>query len=187
MRDLYARTVVGIGYIGEGKFRKKNNRKIYELWRSMLNRCYSAIYNTYLDCVVCKRWHCFQNFAKDVQKMPNWDSKEYQLDKDLRSIGNKIYAPKYCSFVPRIVNDFVRFYKQRECDLPRGVYPWGTKYEAHLQYNRKIISLGVFDNVRDARKAYISGKIKYAKKLIQKYKNQLHEDVVHNLVKIARM
>lgn len=43
----YERRVYGVGYIGEGKYKVKENgktTKCYETWHSMLRRCYDEKY-----------------------------------------------------------------------------------------------------------------------------------------------
>ena len=66
--NLDKRTVLGIGYVGIGKFSRKANLSSYKMWYHMLERCYSKSYietnSTYKDVVVCDEWHNFQNFAK---------------------------------------------------------------------------------------------------------------------------
>jgi hypothetical protein len=95
--------VYGVGFIGEGKFKSSLNgvrSKAHKTWTGMLERCYSekchARNPTYKECSVCDEWHNFQNFAK-------WFFKNYikgfELDKDIKVKGNKIYSPDTCIFV----------------------------------------------------------------------------------------
>ena len=46
----YERSVYGIGYIGEGEYKTKENGKptrVYETWKSMLQRCYDPLHQFY--------------------------------------------------------------------------------------------------------------------------------------------
>lgn len=111
----YYPTVCGIGYLGEGEFKTSNNGKqtrLYILWHNMIQRCYDARVQhrnpTYIGVEVCKRWLCFQVFASDIVKMPNYNKIEFCLDKDILRAKNKIYAPEFCSFVPQEVNTSIR-------------------------------------------------------------------------------
>lgn len=78
----------------------------YEVWTSMLERCYSDKYQakhlTYIDCSVCDAWLTFSNF-KSWMEIQDWQGKE--LDKDIRVKGNKVYAPSTCRFVTRAENN----------------------------------------------------------------------------------
>lgn len=103
----YERTVYGVGYLGEGKYKCKENgkyTKCYKVWNSMLQRCYDKKYHrkepTYKDCEVSEEWHNFQSFAE-------WYDKNYYeiegetmaLDKDILIKHNKIYSQKLvCSY-----------------------------------------------------------------------------------------
>ena len=67
----YEPRVYGVGYIGEGKYKIRENgkqTKCYITWVNMLKRCYNDEYHnkkpTYKDCNICEEWLCFQNFAE---------------------------------------------------------------------------------------------------------------------------
>lgn len=109
--DRLARSVYGVGFIGDGEFNSSSlNRMPYKSWSRMLERCYSDRWQeskpTYKGCTVCEEWHNFQNFAKwYVLNYPK-DGKSYQLDKDLAAYGDrgKVYSPETCVFVSSQVN-----------------------------------------------------------------------------------
>lgn len=71
-KDIYARTVYGVGYIGEGKYSSqesyKKQTKLYKRWKNVLERTSdkkckdNAI--TYKEATICEEWQCFQNFAE---------------------------------------------------------------------------------------------------------------------------
>ena len=67
----YDKTVLGVGYVGVGKYKPTLKGKItkqYSTWRNMLARCYDVEIHkereTYEKCVVCDEWLNFQNFAE---------------------------------------------------------------------------------------------------------------------------
>lgn len=64
IRDPYAKSVYGIGYVGEGNYSITKNKRESQLWYNMLARCYSSKYHencpSYINCEVCERWHNFQ-------------------------------------------------------------------------------------------------------------------------------
>lgn len=113
-RDPYRRSILGVGYIGEGQYKSSYNGQKYPpyvCWKNMLQRCYSEKYHerqpTYKDCEVCEEWHNFQNFAQwyedNYYEIPG---KKMQLDKDILFSENKIYSPETCIFVPQNINSF---------------------------------------------------------------------------------
>lgn len=112
VRNVYDRNLFNVGYLGEGIYKSKVNRKNtpqYNAWQNMLRRCYDESYQekhpTYIGCEVVEEWHNFQNFAKWYDE--NYYEIEGQimdLDKDILVIGNKIYSPETCLFVPQSIN-----------------------------------------------------------------------------------
>ncbi len=109
VKDKLKRSVFGFGYIGDGEFSTKD-KKAYSRWSGILKRCYSDDYQikkpTYKGCTVCDDWLNFQNFAEWFYLNYPDDGDDYQIDKDLKVIGNKIYSPKTCMFVSSVVNSF---------------------------------------------------------------------------------
>lgn len=102
-----------IGFIGQGKYSWKTHSLIAEVWSSMFQRSYSKKFHlknpTYKNCSVDKRWHNFQNFATDYERMyPKNAIEKFHLDKDILVPGNKIYGPDTCCFVPKEINDLFR-------------------------------------------------------------------------------
>ena len=124
----YDKTVYNVGYIGIGKYSHKEYPKIYTVWNDMLRRCYEPYWInkhlTYIDVVVCKEWHCFQNFAKWYEdNYYKCNNERMNLDKDILIKGNKIYSPETCVFVAERINKL--FIKS---DKTRGSYPIGVKF-----------------------------------------------------------
>mgnify|MGYP003199047241 FL=1 len=127
----YERTVFGIGYVGEGKYKVSENgkdTKSYNTWRNMLQRCYNEKCQeknpTYKGCTVCDEWHNFQNFAKWYEdNYYEIEGERIHLDKDILCKGNKIYTPETCVFVPQTIN---MLFTKRQND--RGESVIGTSY-----------------------------------------------------------
>ena len=109
IKDPYHPTVFNIGYLGIGDhvayFKGKNTVK-YNAWSGMLERCYCPKYHskkpTYVGCTVHLEWHNFQTFG-------NWFDKNYikgfQLDKDIKVKGNKIYSAETCRYISAYDNN----------------------------------------------------------------------------------
>ena len=109
-------SVLGIGYIGVGNNLTSINSvetREYNIWFSMINRCYSnkvhTIRPTYKDCTVDTRWHNFQNFCEDIKTLDSYilwlnPKNKMQLDKDIKIRGNKVYSKNTCMFVSMETN-----------------------------------------------------------------------------------
>lgn len=110
-RSPYAKTVFGVGFLGEGHYKSRPSTnepqtKEYCLWKRMMQRCYD-INNPrkYNDVVVCERWHNFQLFCEDLPKIYGYDKwvteEGYCLDKDLKQkdVKVKVYSLDTCIFV----------------------------------------------------------------------------------------
>ncbi|MFV8463633.1 hypothetical protein ACNO7T_20970 [Vibrio campbellii] len=141
----------------------------YKRWLMMLQRCYDErelLRNpTYRDVEVCAEWLYFSNFKEwyDENVIVGW-----QLDKDLKVSGSKIYSPETCMFVPKHIN--LLFGDNR---ASRGDYPQGVCWDKRS--NRFMMSLnrygkggtkGYYDNSRDALEAYVIAKAEYAVEVV---------------------
>lgn len=183
----YERRVFGIGYLGEGKYKTKENgrpTKCYSTWRHMLQRCYNPKYKekhiTYENCEVDEIWHNLQSFGDWYDdNYYEIDNQKMCLDKDILHKGNKIYSPDNCIFVPERINTL--FTKR---DKSRGEYPIGVSY--NKQYDKfqaycrlhdfkenktKLKHLGYYDNPEQAFEAYKEFKENYVKEVADYYKD----------------
>lgn len=171
--DPYYPRVCGVGFIGEGDYNTSSHRRLYGLWLSMLNRAYK--HPSYTEISVCSRWLNFQNFAKDIQKKRNWNTPNFELDKDLRVFNCKIYSPKTTSFVPRILNAMCR-----QGGRGYSYTDWG--YRVVTTINNKPKSFGTFKTKKKAKQVYIKVRAEAIYNVALKYKTQLHKEVRANLL-----
>ena len=119
VKDRYAKTVHGVGFLGDGKYSCGTHRELHSVWRSMIRRCYStkcSNYNIYgaRGVTVCDEWHNFQNFAKWYEDNYPKDGRKYDLDKDRLSVGIKVYSPETCCFLTHAENSIesnAKYYK----------------------------------------------------------------------------
>lgn len=126
VKDPFMPKVYGVGFFGEGKFTHKRSERSsspYMAWRNMLRRCYCKEFHemqpTYADCDVCEDWHNFQNFAEwYTNNKPK--SGDWQIDKDIKSKGHKIYSPETCLFVTRKDNMDASIAKRYKFKSPQG-------------------------------------------------------------------
>lgn len=181
--DPYKRTVRGVGFIGEGEYDSLTyGRKPYYLWQSMLTRCYSKAEQqrsrtaTYIGCEVEPRWHNFQNFCKDIFKMPNWNSSDFCFDKDGRVFHNRVYGPKYCSFLPAHINVVIAsLFSYTGVTLHKG------RWIARMSIDGVLTNLGSFDTEKQAMKEYGIVKTEYVRRLAKEYREDIHKQVFRNL------
>lgn len=162
-------------HIVGGKRKLKWICPIYDTWKQMLRRAYSEKlhdkFPTYRDVEVCEEWLKLSNFYSWMSST-DWtdlDGKKMQLDKDFILVGNKVYCPEYCAFIPHKVNSFVKLKPDFAKDLPLGVVenPLSNgriTYEASCQdpFKRYKRYLGYFNTPEEAHEAWRKTKHKYA-------------------------
>lgn len=172
--------IFGVGFLGSGQYTKSNSKKAYNVWYSMLMRCYDSKEQeenpSYKDCVVCSEWYNFQNFAS--WHLEHSKCNDAQIDKDVRIKGNKVYSPDTCCMLPAYINKI--FVKRKSC---RGNTPIGVEYESkrktYVARLRNKIGwpsyLGSYDTPEKAFAAYKNGKEKYIKHMASIYANHMDE------------
>jgi hypothetical protein len=115
-----------------GKFKTKVvwTCPYYRKWTAMLTRCYNtkrlALFPSYVVCSVCKEWLTFSKF-KIWMETQDWEGK--QLDKDLLSVGNKVYGPDNCVFITGSINTFLT-----DNLSSRGKYLLGCHRRSHGKF-----------------------------------------------------
>ena len=155
----YYPTFHNVGFIGQGKYKTKEKGKdtrCFKIWQSMIERCYSEKFQeknpSYKKCIVCEKWHNFQNFADwFYENVYDCNNEKLQLDKDILVKGNKIYSPETCILVPQRINTL--FIK---CDKSRGKYPIGVTQYSSIKNNNKyeylIVQCSIFKDETGKRK-----------------------------------
>lgn len=187
----YDRTLYGIGYLGEGKYKTwviDKQSPQYATWTNMMTRCYSEKEHKrnpkYKDCRATIEWHNFQNFAA-------WyDENFYEvkgnmmcLDKDILVKGNKIYSPKTCIFVPMRINTLFTKRDSKRGQFPIGVTKVNKKYRAHCSNILEISeNLGLYDTVEEAFNVYKVHKEKYIKEVANDYKDKIPENLYNTMI-----
>lgn len=161
----------------------------YTLWRNMLNRCYGKDYNSkfnaYGGVTVCEEWKRFSNFKKfyDQQHFEGSD-----LDKDLTILGNKIYSPETCAFIPVKLNRALAWNSVE--DNLAGV-TWDKKREvfsSRVYLNGKRKFLGYYESAKKAHKAWQLAKAEHLEKILLDWRSEPSyiEAVATNVALIIR-
>ena len=153
--------VQGIGENDMGKV-VMNGKALpfYDAWSSMLGRCYSQIFQqknpSYIGCSVDPKWHKLSEFKKwyDIHYIEG-----YQLDKDLKCPGNKVYGPDTCQYLPPALNVLLTCGKsKKKSGLPVGVYMNGNKYQVRCCIDKISTYISTHDTIEDASAAYVKAK-----------------------------
>lgn len=123
----------------------------YVKWKDMLRRCYSETFlkknPSYRGCTVCNEWIIFSNFKAWMEKQ-DWEGKE--LDKGLLILGNRVYSPEACSFVPSYLNCLFL-----SCRKARGEYMLGvSRYEGDRPTQPYLASIQLGNGVATRCKFY---------------------------------
>ena len=127
VKDPMSPHVHGVGFFGVGIYKATDNgkkTKAYQRWSDMIKRCYNKTSikdPTYKDCSVCEEWHNFQNFASWYKENYPTDGSEYELDKDIKVEGNRVYSYEFCIFVSKRENISHSLQKEYKMISPLGV------------------------------------------------------------------
>jgi thymidylate synthase len=128
IKDRYAPTVHGVGFVGEESVGDGIDQKLYQVWQSILERCYNPDHPAYDDyggagVFVHPEWHNFTQFKKDARRLPNWTSKRaepdaYEIDKDYYQ--SNCYSSDTCVWVRRAENQWYQNEEVVRVGTPEG-------------------------------------------------------------------
>ena len=190
IRNPYDKTVYGVGYLGEGKYKvyidQDHLEPVYNVWRTLLGRVctekHRKQFPAYVDCEVCEEWLCYQNFAEWWNKnMYHIGTERMHLDKDILIKGNKVYSPDTCLIVPQSINEIFHSSgkKKKDADLPHTIIRV-ARGRFSVSYRGK--SLGVYDTVEEASDVYLKEKRDYIKQKVESMENELPDKVKEALL-----
>ncbi|UGO46092.1 HNH endonuclease [Bacillus phage vB_BanS_Chewbecca] len=186
VKSVYDKTLCGVGYIGEGKYKSKSNA--YKIWSSIMNRVYDIEYHhnnpTYSGCSVAEEWHNFQIFAKWYDdNYYEIDGQRMQLDKDILIKGNKIYSPETCVFVPQCINLLLTKRENERGMYPIGVHAFQNRYKAQCSNGfGKQKHLGMYDTPKEAFIAYKQYKESVIREIANSYIDRIPERLYNVLM-----
>jgi hypothetical protein len=158
--DPLAKTVCGIGYLGFGRHTITNASRAYGKWSGMLGRVFrpqtKQIKTNYQDCQVHSSWLCFQTFADWYEDQPYFLEDGYELDKDLKKFGNRIYSDEYCSVIPKELNSMLsRITRTNRFGPGVGLVSTG-KFTSGITVNGVHQYLGTYETPLLASMAYMN-------------------------------
>ena len=184
VKDPCVPSVYGVGVLGnkhpitiDGVLTKE-----YELWQSMLQRCYSDTCKkknpTYESCEVSDNFKSYGYFYEWCHKQIGFDNEGWQLDKDLLVKGNKVYSENTCVFIPKEINLLLT-----KRTASRGEYLIGVSWSKTNKAFRARVNkskgkrehLGYFKTEIEAFNAYKQAKESFVKEQAEKWKDEIDE------------
>ena len=172
-----AKLVFGVG-INDKKYPSRKHGediKEYLLWRSILSRCYSPVYQrgkpTYVGCSASDNFKSYSYFHEWCRTQIGFNQQNFQLDKDLIFKGNKLYSEDTCLFLPRELNALLVTSKKYRGSLPVGVTAHQRgNFLAQCSTSSTSRYAGVFKTPEEAFQAYKQAKEAFIKLQAEKWK-----------------
>lgn len=181
-------TVYGFGIIGyEDVSVDGILLKSYEVWKSMVMRCYCEKkkgLERYKEVVVSEGFRNYKDFKEWYHNQIGHDQEGWHLDKDILVKGNKIYSEDTCCFVPPEINSVVCDQTTRKKNgLPVGVSKVGDMFHVRCRLNTKHSKhIGTYDSVEQAFLVYKRTKEDHIKSLANKWKDKIDPRVYDALM-----
>ena len=186
VRDLYYRSVLDVGYLGEGPYSHLLTHKVYHDWYDMFRRCYDLKFKaknkTYKECYVDDSFHCLQDFGLwyDKQRAPE----DWCVDKDLLVRNNKVYGAETCCRLPVELNTCINRQTSKRTEICIGVYD--INGNIYSRFNvlglSKAFGYRCDESISNAFHYYKKHKEAYIKKLAKHYKSELKKRVYDALM-----
>ena len=184
VKDPHSPSVYGIGVLGT-KYPSRVNgvlTKEYDLWKSMLRRCYSDKLKkkrpTYEGCEVSNKFKSYEYFYEWCNSQIGFGNQDWHLDKDLLTKGNKVYSENTCVFIHSEINSLLIKCTASRGEHLIGVY-WNKTANAFVARVRKNKGgsehLGLFNTEIEAFNAYKQAKENHIKELANKWKGKIDE------------
>lgn len=111
-RSPFDRSIKGWGYIGAGKYSRKEHGKCYESWVNRIRHVMdqnTTNKKSYLGTGISDDFLCFQNYAAWWYSQKGHEQPDFQVDKDLLAKGYaKEYSAENCCIIPGIINKALR-------------------------------------------------------------------------------
>jgi hypothetical protein len=146
---------------------------------------YSIKCPTYKGCSIDSRWAVFQTFEK-------WFLKHYRpryhLDKDILVLGNKVYGPDTCCYIPQELNKLFTDHGRARGPYPQGVRKDNNSLNVSISRYGQSEVLGYFNknNVVEASECYQEAKSEYVIDAARKYRSVIHVKVYKALLRRAK-
>ena len=178
--------VCGVGFNDKTRPVFVDGKKVkeYQLWQSMLERCFSeklqTRFPTYKGCSVSDNFLHYSYFYDWCQEQIGFGKvdekgRSWQLDKDLLFVDNNTYSETVCVFVPHEINSFYNEHGNARGEHPLGVCfnKQNGKFKARCNVNGKRQHLGYFNTAEEAFTVYKHFKEALCKQLALKWQSEI--------------
>ena len=186
--DRLKPSVYGVGITGNKYPTSINNKtlKVYKLWNSMIERCYSdnpkKAFTTYKNCTISDSFLHYEYFYDWCNKQIGFNCDNFDLDKDLLIKGNKVYSESACVFLPKEINLALSVKKSQRGQYLIGVRKSDKKFLAGCCTGTGERRLGLFNTEIEAFNAYKQAKENYLKELANKWKDRIDDRAYNALM-----
>lgn len=159
------------------------DRQDYYLWYNVVRRGTFSL-RGYSKVTCHEDWLLFSKFLEDLPFIDNFHMRKdagWELDKDLLSIGNKIYSKYTTCFLPTEINACIAV---GECSNKKlgAIYDKEiNKFYAYLVLDGKRKRFGSFETRDSAHEKYKEIKKTEVNRLAEKYKSNLTDRVYEAL------
>lgn len=180
VKDKLSPSVFNVGIVGYRYPITINGRLVleYNLWRSMLARCYNANFHiknhSYKGCSVSENFKSYEYFYEWCHRQIGFGKTGWHLDKDLLFKGNKVYSEDTCVFLPSEINGALIHNENSNRSLPTSVVMnTSNNFYSRFSINGFTQYIGTFDTPEEAFLAYKQAKEQYLQHLAYKYEESL--------------
>lgn len=140
----------------------------YAAWHRILIRSYDKGYHkrypSYIGCSVSPDWKYFSHFKLWMEGQ-DWKGK--CLDKDLIGGESKVYSPSTCIFISHKMNRALSLKPLKGAASRSVSLTEGGRYAVRVRTNNKLLRLGVYSLLEDAKKVVYDTKKAHLLKLLE--------------------
>ena len=183
VKDFTQPTLFGVGIVDKQDI----DKKVYKIWQSMLERCYSKKYKskypTYENCIASEYFKYYSHFEKWCYQQVGFDNEGWHLDKDLLIKGNKVYSEDTCVFLPKEINlIFGKKTKTRSYKTGVRFDKRYGKYSVRIHTHKGRVCFGGYTTESEAYNKYVEEKERHIKFMANQFKGLIDNRAYYTLM-----